>query len=159
MLNTTWNINYMDLVNDVMINDKNTLLFIHDPTEPANEFIYRSFVQLSDFIEKRLGLNDQLRAAAYDMSEVRLHHRFYSDHKFMKNSFYIVSKDRASYPIFEDKEFSTNGMLRFAMKHIKGSFRLKKNLELTKEDEFVGLSLKGIKGLDLGSGDDTTADL
>ena len=154
MLNTTWNINYMDLVNDVMINDKNTLLFIHDPTEPPNEFIYKTFVQISDFIDNRLGLNDKLRAAAYDMSEVRLHHRFYSDHKFMKNSFYIVSKDRTAYPIFEEGEFSANGILRFALKHIKGSFRLKPNLELTQEDKFVGLSLKGIKGLDLDNGGD-----
>ena len=139
----------MDLVNDVMLNDKNTLLFIHDPTESPNEIIYRSFAQISDFIDKRLGLKDQLRAAAYDMTEVRLHHKFYSDHKFMKNSFYIVSKDRVDFPIFEEKEFTANGILRFALKNIKGSFRLKPDLELTKEDLFIGISLKGIKGLDL----------
>jgi len=144
----TRSLSYIEYVSDILESPKYTLLFVHDPSMSQNASLYILIDQLSDFVDKRLKLTNLLRVAAYDMSEIRLHSYFFSDERFMRNSFYLVSNNEKHFPIYNHKEIDANQLLTFALKNIRTPYRIPSGIILNEQDRAIGLTEDGIRGYD-----------
>lgn len=149
------NLSYMEFVYDVLQNNNNALVFIHDPYSDIQIEIYKIFAKLSEILYKKFNLLT-VRIYSYDVSDVRVHSYFYNKGDFEVNTFYLFRGDRRDNLVFKEKVIDGSKLMKFLLMGIEGKFRIEREkVEFGAEENQLGFYLERIfDGIEIGENEE-----
>lgn len=143
-LQTVNSVTYMEFMYDILENNNDALVLVHDPYTEIDVTVYTILEKVNQILRDKLNINT-LRVYSYDITKTRLHTYFYNLGNFKINSFYLLRGNRNDNLVLSSKGVTGAEVMRFFLEGALTKFKISRgDLSFDSDEEALGFTFDGI---------------